>query len=303
VSGDITGVLVVDKPQGITSHGVVARIRRLAGTRKVGHAGTLDPLATGVLVIGVGRATRLLGHLTLRDKRYLATVRLGQETNTEDAEGEITAAHGVTDLDTYAVRAAAAGWVGEIDQTPSSVSAIKVNGVRSYKRVRSGEEVLLAARRVTISRLDVGTVTSAVAADGTRVLDVEIDVECSSGTYIRALARDLGNDLGVGGHLVALRRTRVGPFTLDDVGVGPDLDVAAIDPGAWLTSAVAARRCFETIEITGPEATDVAHGRPLARALAGLTAVIGMNGTLLALYRPAGERAVPDTVFVDGEGQ
>ncbi|MGV8849276.1 MAG: tRNA pseudouridine(55) synthase TruB [Propionibacteriaceae bacterium] len=303
MSGDITGVLVVDKPQGITSHGVVARIRRLAGTRKVGHAGTLDPMATGILVIGVGRATRLLGHLTLHDKRYLATVRLGQETNTEDAEGEITAAHGVTDLDADAVRAAAAGWVGEIDQTPSSVSAIKVNGVRSYKRVRSGEEVLLAARRVTISRLDVGTATSAVAADGTCVLDVEIDVECSSGTYIRALARDLGNDLGVGGHLVALRRTRVGPFTLDDVGVGPDLDVAAIDPGAWLTPALAARRCFETIEITGSEATDVAHGRALERALAGLTAVIGPAGTLLALYRPAGERAVPDTVFVDGEGQ
>lgn len=303
MSGDITGVLVVDKPQGITSHGVVARIRRLAGTRKVGHAGTLDPLATGVLVIGVGRATRLLGHLTLHDKRYLATVRLGQETNTEDAEGEITAAHGVTDLDADAVRAAAAGWVGEIDQTPSSVSAIKVNGVRSYKRVRSGEEVLLAARRVTISRLDVGTATPAVAADGTRVLDVEIDVECSSGTYIRALARDLGNDLGVGGHLVALRRTRVGPFTLDDVGVGPDLDVAAIDPGAWLTPAVAARRCFETIEISATEATDVAHGRALEQALSGLTAVIGPAGTLLALYRPAGERAVPDTVFVDGEGQ
>jgi tRNA pseudouridine55 synthase len=303
VSGDFTGVLVVDKPQGITSHGVVARIRRLAGTRKVGHAGTLDPLATGVLVIGVGRATRLLGHLTLYDKRYLATVRLGQETNTEDAEGEITAAHGVTDLDTDAVREAAGAWVGEIDQTPSSVSAIKVNGVRSYKRVRSGEEVLLAARRVMISRLDVGTATSAVAADGTPVLDVEIDVECSSGTYIRALARDLGNDLGVGGHLVALRRTRVGPFTLDDVGVGPDLDVAAIDPGAWLTPAVAARRCFAAVECSAAEAVDVAHGRVLERVLAGLTAVIGPAGTLLALYRPAGERAVPDTVFVDGEGQ
>ncbi len=300
---DITAVLVVDKPQGITSHGVVARIRRLAGTRKVGHAGTLDPLATGVLVIGVGRATRLLGHLTVHDKRYLATVRLGQQTNTEDAEGEITAAQGVTDLDVAAVRAAAVGWVGEVDQTPSSVSAIKVNGVRSYKRVRSGEEVLLAARRVTISRLDVGAATAGVAADGTRVLDVEIDVECSSGTYIRALARDLGNDLGVGGHLVALRRTRVGPFTLDDVGVGPDLDVAAIDPEAWLTPAEAARRCFDTIEITAAEATDVAHGRALERDLAGLTAVIGANGTLLALYRPAGERAVPDTVFVDGEGQ
>lgn len=300
---DITGVLVVDKPLGITSHGVVARVRRLAGTRKVGHAGTLDPLASGVLVIGVGRATRLLGHLTLHDKRYLATVRLGQETNTEDAEGEITAAVGAAGVDVAGVRAAALAWVGEIDQVPSSVSAIKVNGVRSYKRVRSGEEVALASRHVTISRLDVGVATPATAADGTSVLDVEIDVECSSGTYIRALARDLGNALGVGGHLVALRRTRVGPFTLDDVGIGPDLDVAAIQPGAWITPASAARRCFATLEVSAEEAVDVAHGRPLQRAVDGLTAVLGPTGKLLALYRPAGTGAVPDTVFVDGEGQ
>lgn len=300
---DISGLLVVDKPLDITSHGVVARIRRLAGTRKVGHAGTLDPLATGVLVIGVGRATRLLGHLTLHDKRYLATVRLGQETTTEDAEGEISAARGAGMLTVEAVRTAAARWVGEIDQTPSSVSAIKVNGVRSYKRVRSGEEVALAARRVTISRLDVGVAAPAVATDGTSVLDVEIDVECSSGTYVRALARDLGNDLGVGGHLVALRRTRVGPFTLDDVGLGPDLDVPAIAAGAWILPAQAARRCFDTIEVTVAEAVDVAHGRPLERRLPGLAAVIGPSGALLALYRPVGDRAVPDTVFVDGEGQ
>ncbi len=300
---EVTGVLVVDKPLGITSHGVVARIRRLAGTRKVGHAGTLDPLASGVLVIGVGRATRLLGHLTLHDKRYLATVRLGQETNTEDAEGEVTAAVGATGLEVATVRTAALRWLGEIDQVPSSVSAIKVNGVRSYKRVRSGEEVELAARRVTISRFDVGTATPAVAAHGTPVLDVEIDVECSSGTYVRALARDLGNDLGVGGHLVALRRTRVGPFTLDDVGIGPDLDVPSIEPSAWLTPAAAARRCFDSIEVTPAEAVDVAHGRSLQRTLDGLTAVMGPAGKLLALYRPSENSAVPDTVFVDGEGQ
>lgn len=303
MTAEVTGVLVVDKPLGITSHGVVARIRRLAGTRKVGHAGTLDPLASGVLVVGVGRATRLLGHLTLHDKRYLATVRLGQETNTEDAEGEITAAIGATGLDVATVRTAALHWLGEIDQVPSAVSAIKVNGVRSYKRVRSGEEVQLAARRVTVSRFDVVTATPTVAADGTSVLDVEIDVECSSGTYVRALARDLGNDLGVGGHLVALRRTRVGPFTLDDVGLGPDLDVPAIEPGAWLTSAAAARRCFDTVEVTAAEAVDVAHGRPLQRTLDGLTAVMGPAGNLLALYRPSVNNAVPDTVFVDGEGQ
>lgn len=300
---DISGVIVIDKPQGITSHGVVARIRRLAGTRKVGHAGTLDPMATGVLVVGVGRATRLLGHLTLHDKRYLATVRLGQETITEDAEGTITAAVGARDIDAEAVRAAASAYLGEIDQVPSSVSAIKVDGVRSYKRVRSGEEVDLPARRVTITRLDVGAVTPAVAADGTPVVDVELDVECSSGTYIRALARDIGNALGVGGHLAALRRTRVGPFTVEESRLGPDLDVPSIPEDAWLASAQAARRCFDAVDVNAAEAADVAHGRSLSRHIEGLTALIGPAGTLLALYRPAGDSAVPETVFVDGEGQ
>ena len=300
---DISGVIVIDKPQGITSHGVVARIRRLAGTRKVGHAGTLDPMATGVLVVGVGRATRLLGHLTLHDKRYLATVRLGQETITEDAEGTITAAVGARDIDAEVVRAAASAYLGEIDQVPSSVSAIKVDGVRSYKRVRSGEEVDLPARRVTITRLDVGAVTPAVAADGTPVVDVELDVECSSGTYIRALARDIGNALGVGGHLAALRRTRVGPFTVEESRLGPDLDVPSIPEDAWLASAQAARRCFDAVDVNAAEAADVAHGRSLSRHIEGLTALIGPAGTLLALYRPAGDSAVPETVFVDGEGQ
>ena len=300
---DISGVIVVDKPQGITSHGVVARVRRLAGTRKVGHAGTLDPMATGVLVIGVGRATRLLGHMTLHDKRYLATVRLGQETITEDAEGTITASHGAAGVAEEAVRAAAAAFLGEIDQIPSSVSAIKVGGVRSYKRVRSGEEVELAARRVTITRLDVGAVTPAVADDGTPVLDVELDVECSSGTYIRALARDIGRVLGVGGHLAALRRTRVGPFTVGESLLGPDLDVASIPDDAWLTPAQAAMRCVPSVEVDVIEAADVAHGKSIGRRIDDLTAVIGPSGTLLALYRPAGDRAVPETVFVDGEGQ
>jgi tRNA pseudouridine55 synthase len=300
---DISGVIVVDKPQGITSHGVVARVRRLAGTRKVGHAGTLDPMATGVLVVGVGRATRLLGHLALHDKRYLATVRLGQETITEDAEGTITAAVGARDIDAEAVRAAASAYLGEIDQVPSSVSAIKVDGVRSYKRVRSGEEVDLPARRVTITRLDLGAVTPAVAADGTPVVDVEFDVECSSGTYIRALARDIGNALGVGGHLAALRRTRVGPFTVEESRLGPDLDVPSIPEDAWLASAQAARRCFDAVDVNAAEAADVAHGRSLSRHIEGLTALIGPAGTLLALYRPAGDCAAPETVFVDGEGQ
>ena len=299
----VSGVLIVDKPQGITSHGVVARVRRLAGTRKVGHAGTLDPMATGVLVVGVGRATRLLGQLTLHDKRYLATVRLGQETSTEDADGEVTSTHGAAEVTETDVRAAAAPFVGEIDQVPSAVSAIKVNGVRSYRRVRAGEDVELPARRVTISRLDIGTLTPADASDGTPVVDVELDVECSSGTYIRALARDLGDALGVGGHLTALRRTRVGPFTLDDSRLGPDFDVPAIPEEAWLTPAAAATRCLPALTVDAAEAADVAHGRALQHEVEGVTAVIGPAGNLLALYRPAGDLAVPDTVFVDGEGQ
>lgn len=300
---DISGVIVVDKPQGMTSHDVVARVRRLAGTRKVGHAGTLDPMATGVLVLGVGRATRLLGHMTLHDKRYIATVRLGQETTTEDAEGTITAALGAVGIEKAAVQAAASAFIGEIDQVPSSVSAIKVGGVRSYKRVRSGEDFELPARRVTITRLDIGAVSPSVAQDGTPVIDVEIDVECSSGTYIRALARDIGRALGVGGHLATLRRDRVGPFAVDESGLGPNLDVTEIPAEAWLSPAQAAVRCFSSITVDATQAVDVAHGRPLSTQIGELTAVIGPSGNLLALYRPGGERAVPETVFVDGDGQ
>jgi tRNA pseudouridine55 synthase len=202
----IDGVVVVDKPAGLTSHTVVARIRKLAGTRKVGHAGTLDPMATGVLVIGVNRATRLLGHLQLADKAYDATVLLGASTTTDDAEGEVVSAASASDLAAVtaeAVEAALAGFRGEISQVPSKVSAIKVGGRRAYERVRAGEEVALKARLVTVSRYDVVDVRP-----GPSGIEVDISVDCSSGTYIRALARDLGVELGVGGHLTMLRRTR-----------------------------------------------------------------------------------------------
>ena len=201
------GLLVVDKPAGMTSHDVVARVRRLAGTRKVGHAGTLDPMATGVLVLGLGRATRLLGHLTLTDKAYDATIRLGVVTTTDDAEGEVVATSPVDAVTEHDVREALAGFVGEIDQVPSSVSAVKVAGRRAYERVRAGEDVQLASRRVRIEEILVRDV---------RPAEVEVSVRCSSGTYIRALARDLGARLGVGGHLTALRRTAVGPYALAD---------------------------------------------------------------------------------------
>ena len=206
-SGPPAGVLVVDKPSGWTSHQVVGRARRVLGTRKIGHAGTLDPMATGVLVLGVGRATRLLGQLALTDKAYDATIRLGQATVTDDAEGELTSSAGARDIGDSAIEHALGDLRGRIEQVPSSVSAIKVGGVRSYARVRSGEDVALAARAVTVSRFDVLARHDRTTEDGTAVIDLTVVVECSSGTYIRALARDLGAALGTGGHLTALRRT------------------------------------------------------------------------------------------------
>ena len=298
------GLVVVDKPAGCTSHDVVARMRRLAGTRKVGHAGTLDPMATGVLVLGIGRATRLLTYVVGADKEYVATIRLGASTTTDDAEGELLTsgdASGVTRAD---IGREVALLTGTILQVPSSVSAIKIDGQRAYARVRAGENVEIAARPVTVSEFAVDDVRPVDArAGGAPGLDVDVRVVCSSGTYIRALARDIGNALGVGGHLAALRRTRVGPFTVEESRLGPDLDVPSIPEDAWLASAQAARRCFDAVDVNAAEAADVAHGRSLSRHIEGLTALIGPAGTLLALYRPAGDSAVPETVFVDGEGQ
>ena len=204
-----SGLVIVDKPSGVTSHDVVARIRRLAHTRRVGHAGTLDPMATGVLVIGIEKATRLLGHLMLTEKTYQATIRLGRSTTTDDAEGEPTGGSPATGVTRAALDQEVAKLTGEILQIPSSVSAIKVNGQRAYKLTRAGEAPELAARPVTIHEF----LVTAIRHEGD-FLDVDATIRCSSGTYIRALARDLGNSLATGGHLTALRRTAVGPYTL-----------------------------------------------------------------------------------------
>jgi tRNA pseudouridine55 synthase len=209
------GLVIVDKPSGFTSHDVVAKMRGIARTRRVGHAGTLDPMATGVLVLGVERATKLLGHLALTEKEYLGTIRLGQDTVTDDAEGETISSTDASGVTREAVDEQVAGLTGAIMQVPSKVSAIKIDGKRSYARVRGGEEFEIPARPVTVSSFQVYDVREAVAADGTPVRDLVVSVVCSSGTYVRALARDLGAGLGVGGHLTALRRTRVGPYTLD----------------------------------------------------------------------------------------
>ncbi|MCM2421986.1 tRNA pseudouridine(55) synthase TruB [Streptomyces sp. RKAG293] len=226
------GLVIVDKPAGLTSHAVVARIRRFAGTRRVGHAGTLDPMATGVLVIGVEKATRLLGHLALTRKEYVATIRLGQTTVTDDAEGEVTESAGAAGVELTAVQAGIARLTGDILQMPSKVSAIKVNGVRSYTRVREGEEFELASRPVTVSSFVLHENRTATADDGTAVLDLDVTVECTSGTYIRALARDLGADLGTGGHLTALRRTRVGPYDLSSARTVDELEATYQADGA-----------------------------------------------------------------------
>jgi len=285
------GLVVVDKAPGMTSHDVVSRVRRLAGTRKVGHAGTLDPMATGVLVLGVDRATRLLGHLMLTEKAYDATVRLGASTTTDDAEGEVTASTPASHLQPGLVEAELGELVGDILQVPTAVSAIKVDGKRAYQRVRDGEEVELKARPVTIHSLVVHD--QRVAGDW---LDVDISVRCSSGTYIRAIARDVGAALGVGGHLTALRRTAVGSF---DLAVARTLEELA-DDFAVLPIADAARRTFASVDLDEGQAGDVRVGRGLDLSLpgGGPHAVFGPDGTFLALYEQRGEQARPVAVFV-----
>jgi tRNA pseudouridine55 synthase len=281
------GLVVVDKAPGMTSHDVVARVRRLAGTRKVGHAGTLDPMATGVLVLGVDRATRLLGHLMLTEKSYDATVRLGVTTTTDDAEGEVVETRAVDGVDPEAVRAELARFVGDIEQVPTAVSAIKVDGKRAYARVRDGEQVELKARPVTIHELVVHEVA---------MPDVRISVRCSSGTYIRAIARDLGAALGVGGHLTALRRTAVGSF---DLSVARTLEQLSED-FAVVPIADAARATFPGVDLDDEQAAHVRFGRALDLALPDDRphAVFAPDGAFLALYERRGEQARPVAVFV-----
>jgi tRNA pseudouridine55 synthase len=290
-----SGLVVVDKQAGMTSHDVVARVRRLAGTRKVGHAGTLDPMATGVLVLGLNRATRLLGHLTLTDKTYAATIRLGVSTTTDDAEGEVIATAPTDALTDEGVRKALAAFVGEIDQVPSAVSAIKIAGKRAYARVRDGEVVELPARQVTIHSLEVVSTSldHRKSLDGAAA-EVEIEVHCSSGTYIRAIARDLGEELGVGGHLTALRRTAVGPFGIDTAHT---LDELA-ESFTMTPISEAVRACFPALELDDTAASSARVGRSLDLPLEVLTGVFAPDGTFLALYEPHGETARPVAVFV-----
>jgi tRNA pseudouridine55 synthase len=329
---DPVGLIVVDKPAGMTSHDVVSRIRRLARTRRVGHGGTLDPMATGVLIIGVGKATRLLTYVIGSDKGYTATIRLGQATVTDDAEGDVVSKASVEGVTDEAIRAGLAAQTGEISQVPSAVSAIKVNGKRAYTMVRAGESVELAARRVTVSRLDVldirrsvtakpdeaelvGTEPAGIQPAGARpgdaepvaldlsdadVIDVDIDVACSSGTYIRAIARDLGVALGVGGHLTALRRTSVGSFSLAEASPLDEL-AARVDAGGdpmSLTLDEAAARFFTRRQATPEEAIVLSHGGPLTPTdTPGPYAVFGPSGQVLAIVAERDGKARAEIVF------
>jgi tRNA pseudouridine55 synthase len=287
-----SGLVVVDKPAGLTSHDVVGRIRRLAGTRRVGHAGTLDPMATGVLVVGVGAATRLLHHLVLTDKAYSATVRLGQATVTDDAEGAVVSTASAAAIGEAAVRDAMRALTGDIEQVPSAVSAIKVDGQRAYRRVRDGEAVELPARPVTVQRFDV----TSMHRPTPDLLDVDVEVECSSGTYVRALARDLGAALGVGGHLTALRRTRVGPF---DLGAARTLEqLAELADPVTLPLPDALRTAFPVREVDAEAARELSFGRPLpAAGITGVYAALGLDGSAVALLAERAGQARPVLVF------
>ncbi|SDL89320.1 tRNA pseudouridine(55) synthase TruB [Nonomuraea jiangxiensis] len=289
-----SGLLIVDKPGEWTSHDVVAKMRRIAGTRRVGHAGTLDPMATGVLVVGVEKATRLLGHLALTEKVYEATIRLGVSTNTDDAEGEVVATTSAAEVTAAEIRKGVAALTGEIMQVPPQVSAIKVNGQRAYKAARAGEAVELAARAVTVRAFEVLDVRH--EQEPAAVVDVDAVVTCSSGTYIRALARDLGAALGVGGHLTRLRRTRVGPY---DLSLARSIEQLT-EECVVLPIGEAVAAAFPRRDVTAEEARVIGHGGrlPAAGLGKGPIGVFGPEGELLALVEEQGRTARPIAVFV-----
>lgn len=277
------GLVIVDKPAGMTSHDVVGRCRRIFATRRVGHAGTLDPMATGVLVVGIERATKILGLLTATDKSYAATIRLGQSTSTEDAEGELLQSVSTEHITDAAIAAAVANLRGDISQIPSAVSAIKVGGRRAYQLAREGQAVALQPRPVRIDRFEISAVRR-----GSEIIDLDVAVDCSSGTYIRALARDLGDALAVGGHLTALRRTRVGRFDLTQAA---SLDELAERPRLSLSLDKACLLMFPRRDLDAEEADASANGRPLAAAgIEGVYAATDAEGRVIALLRDEGAR-------------
>jgi tRNA pseudouridine55 synthase len=286
----IEGFLVVDKAGGMTSHDVVAVGRKALGTRKVGHAGTLDPMATGILVLGFGNGTRLLQYITDGDKSYIATIVLGAATVTDDKEGEVISSVDASSTPDDEIRKVLATMVGTIAQRPSSVSAVKVGGERAYDRVRAGEEFELAARQVTISQLDVLAIRHLEVT-----AEVDIEVTCSAGTFIRAIARDLGDALKVGGHLSALRRTRVAGFTQKDAVSFEDLKAQKFTP---LDLADVARATFMVRELSLEEVSELSYGRPLSvNGNTSINAALSPDNRLIALLKDEGDKAKPIAVF------
>jgi tRNA pseudouridine55 synthase len=289
--GKRSGILLIDKPQGLTSHDVVARVRRLAGTRKVGHAGTLDPMATGLLVLGLNSSTRLLTYLVGLDKEYTATIRLGQASTTDDAEGELGESTDTVAITDAAIAAGIAALTGPIEQVPSSVSAIKVDGRRAYDRARAGETVELKARPVTIHEFEVLDIRRE-QVEGVQHLDVDVRVVCSSGTYIRALARDLGAGLGVGGHLTVLRRTLVGPFSITDAGSLSDTTPEQLGD-ALLEPAAVAATLYPTVQLDADQTRDLTNGKrvTLDAPDAACVAALSPDGRLIGLMSLTSGRA------------
>lgn len=304
-----SGLLLVDKPEGFTSHDVVAKLRGIVGTRKIGHAGTLDPMATGLLVIGVNNATKLLTFLVGEDKTYIATIRLGASTITDDRESEYLSVASPNEVDALTdsdITKAIEPLSGEIMQVPSSVSAIKIDGERAYAKVRGGDEVKLAARPVTISRFEVlGTVRRETVGEH-HFIDIDVIIDCSSGTYIRALARDLGGALKVGGHLTALRRTRVGAYQVTDSQALAELKKGEVE---LLVIADAAREAFDVRELADGEVVDLRHGKRIAvgeitanqsakdRAIAAFSS----DGELIGMLTKAGSTLKSLVIFAENK--
>lgn len=298
-----SGLVLIDKPSEWTSHDVVAKLRSIAGTRRVGHAGTLDPMATGLLLIGINFATKLLTFLVGEDKTYYATIRLGASTVTDDKESEFTSiakAESVSAVTRATIESALASLRGEIQQVPSSVSAIKVDGQRAYAKVRSGDEVKLAPRSVTISKFEIlGEPRLKVEGENT-FLDLDVLVDCSSGTYIRALARDLGAALQVGGHLTALRRTRIGSYSVEQ---SQSLEGLTRETLSVLDISEAAKQQFEVRDLSQQDVVDLRHGKRLKAQGEGPTPFAGVDaqGELVAMLTVSGKDVKSLVVFNGGE--
>lgn len=296
-----SGLVLIDKPQGWTSHDVVAKLRKIAGTRRVGHAGTLDPMATGLLLIGINSATKLLTFLVGEDKTYFATIRLGASTITDDKESDVLVRgdqQKIKDLNLPAIESAISQFRGQIMQVPSSVSAIKVDGERAYAKVRSGDEVKLAERPIEITTFEITNSIGIVQEGDNTYFDIEVQVDCSSGTYIRALARDLGESLGVGGHLTALRRSRIGKYTIDQA---QQLDGLSSETLSVLDISLAARQQFETRSLSEQDVIDLRHGKRLKASGKGAKPFAGVDesGKLIAMLTVSGKDIKSLVVFND----